>query len=357
MKTIAFMLSKMVLSRFFAIVIGISIFVLTLEVVSYSKEILSLGSGGLSMVMRYMLYRAPTVLSTYVPISLMLSLLLTFTELSYRNEITAMWAGGFSPMKLIRALLPAALLCGALHFLLIDRAIPSAAPTLRDWGIGDYGSEKLKVGERDPIWLRNGTDILRAALANPTATRLDDVVIFKRAEDGNLTEQIFASEAVLKDGNWNLKNAVVFKLDGSEPKKFETMAYGGVVIPAIAGSRTGEPSEMTLGDLSYFVANEGFGIRPAYVYQTWWYKRFTPFFAAVLMLFLVVPLLVTFRRGGGLGVMFMAAMGMGFLYFLIDGVSMSAGELGLLSPLIAAWLPNFGFALVAAVLLLRTERV
>ncbi len=357
MKTIALMLSKMILARFFAIVFGISIFVLTLEVVSYSKEILSLNGGGLGMVLRYMFHRAPAVLATYIPISLMLSLLLTFTELSYRNEIAAMWASGISPTKLIRGLLPVALLCGGLHFLLVDRAIPSAAPTLRNWGIGDYGTEKLKVGERDPIWLRNGSDILRAALANPTSTRLDDVVIFKRASDGNLTEQIFASGAELNNGQWTLKDAIVFKLDGSAPQTFPSLSYGGAVIPAIAGSRSGEPSEMTLGDLNYFVANEGFGIRPAYVYQTWLYKRFSPFFAAVLMLFLVVPLLVTHRRGGGLGVMFMAAMGMGFLYFLVDGISMSAGELGLLTPLIAAWLPNFAFALVAAILVFRTERV
>jgi lipopolysaccharide export system permease protein len=55
--------------------------------------------------------------------------------------------------------------------------------------------------------------------------------------------------------------------------------------------------------------------------------------------------------------MFMVAMGMGFIYFLVDGVSMSAGELGLLTPLIAAWLPNFAFALIAAMLVFRTERV
>jgi lipopolysaccharide export system permease protein len=358
MTIIARMLTKMTLMRFIGILFGISIFVLTLETVSYSKEILSLAPGGLMAILRYMVYRAPAVLANYVPISLMLALLLTFTELSFRNEISAMWSSGISPLRLVVYLLPMALLCGLLHVLLLDRAIPSAAPTLRNWGIGDYGSEKLKVGESDPIWLRNGSDILRAGKANATATRLTDVVIFKRQSDGNLIEQVFAAEATMSDGQWTLRNAVVFKLDGSEPQKLETLSYGGVVIPAVAGgSRTGEPSEMTLGELSNFVNNEGFGIRPAYVYKTWWYKRFAPLAAAVLMVCLVVPLLITHRRGGGLGIMFAIAMGLGFLYFLVDGISMSAGELGLLPPFIAAWLPNMAFAFVALILMLRTERV
>ena len=64
---------------------------------------------------------------------------------------------------------------------------------MREWGIGDYGEKKLKVGgERDPIWMRAGRDILRAGSANAQATELEDVIIFRRDDDGLLREQIMA---------------------------------------------------------------------------------------------------------------------------------------------------------------------
>ena len=81
---------------------------------------------------------------------MLLAMLMALTELSYRNEMTALWAAGLSPVRLVVQLLPLALIAGGLQFLLNDQAIPSAAPTLREWAVGDYGSEKLKVGEKDP---------------------------------------------------------------------------------------------------------------------------------------------------------------------------------------------------------------
>ena len=72
--------------------------------------------------------------------------------------------------------------------------------------------------------------------------------------------------------------------------------------PAAAGARSGDPEEMSLADLDYFIDNSGFGIRPAWVYETWWHKRLSLFFSALVMIAICIPLAVRFRRGGGIGV-------------------------------------------------------
>lgn len=203
MKILAWMMIRMIAARFIAILLGISFFVLTLELLTYSKDILALRPGDMSILLEYVLARAPRVLSTFLPISMLLAMLMALTELSYRNEMTALWAAGLSPVRLVVQLLPLALIAGGLQFLLNDQAIPSAAPTLREWAVGDYGSEKLKVGEKDPIWMRAGTDILRAGSANPNSTELRDVIIFRRDDDGLLREQIYAETASLAGDRWN----------------------------------------------------------------------------------------------------------------------------------------------------------
>ena len=106
MKIIGWMLTRMILLRFAFILIGISIFVVTLDIVAYSPEILDLRAGNLDIILEYAGLRAPSILSTFLPLSVLLALLLTLTELSYRNEIPAIWSTGVSPTRLMIMLVP-----------------------------------------------------------------------------------------------------------------------------------------------------------------------------------------------------------------------------------------------------------
>jgi lipopolysaccharide export system permease protein len=357
MKIVGWMLTRMILARFVGILFGVSLFVLTLEAVSYAKEILALEPGSTTILFKYMLMRAPAVLATFLPMSVLLAILLTLTELSYRNEIPAIWATGTSPFRLILLLLPIAFLAGGLHFLLSDQAVPAAAPQLSEWGIADYGEKKLKLGENDPIWMRSGDDILRAGKSNADSSNLEDVIIFRRNADGILREQIFAKSAELEGQRWNLTDVVVYYRDNLPPDRLSSLVYSGAMRPAAAGARTGDPEEMTFGQLRHFITNAGFGIRPIWVYETWAQKRIALIFSALVMIGICVPLATRFRRGGGMGLLFAGGVALGFLFFVIDGVSATMGELGFVAPWMAAWMPLLLFGALAAAIGLRMDRV
>jgi lipopolysaccharide export system permease protein len=357
MRTLGFMLTRMVLVRFLLILFGISAFLLTLEIITYANEILDLHNGALWSIAYYALLRSPSVFSTFIPFSILLALLLALAELSYRNEITAFWAAGVSPLRMMIMLIPLGLLIGGAHYLLNDRGIPAAAPVLREWGIGDYGEKQLKVSDHDPIWMRAGPDILRAGSSNANATRLEDVVIFRRNKEGLLTEQLFARSALLSDGRWELSDVVVYYSENVPPDRLQSLIYSGSFKPAAAGARSGDPEEMTTSDLSYFIENLGFGIRPVWIFETWWHKRISFLFNAYMMMCLCVPLVVRFRRGGGIGFLFGAGVGLGFLFFITDGIALTMGELGFVTPWLAAWMPLLVFSGVAATIALRVERI
>ncbi len=357
MKIIGWMLVRMVTIRYFAILLGISFFVLSLDLLTNAKELQALRPGDTGILFEYMFYRAPSIIQNYMGISILLAMLLSLTELSYRNEMVAIWAAGLSPFRLLVMLLPLAFLAGGLQFVLSDSAIPATTPQLRDWGIGDYGADKLKVGEKDPIWMRAGPDILRAGSANADSTELKDVIIFRRDANGLLWEQIYAAEAKLAAGRWTLSEVLVYYRDNLQPSKIETLVYSGAMKPAQAGARSGAPEDMSLAELSYFIENKGFGIRPVWVYETWAHKRVSLFFTGLLMMALCIPLATRFRRGGGLGALFAAGVGLGFLFFIVDGISVTMGELGFVSPWLAAWFPIAAFGSLAAVLTFRAETV
>jgi lipopolysaccharide export system permease protein len=355
--TLTWMFTRMAVMRFSLILFGVTAFVLSLEMITYVDEIVKLYDSHLTSLAYYALLRLPATLSTFMPISVLLALLLTLTELSYRSELTAIWAAGGSPLQIMLMLLPLGMVLGGINFLINDQAAPRAAPMLHAWAIGDYGKKQLNLGEKDPIWMRSGNDIVRAGDANDRASELEDVIVFRRDDEGHLIEQIMARRAVLDGDRWQLFDVVVYYQDNQPPNRLGRLVYSGAMRPAASGMRSGDPEEMSLADLDYFIANAGFGIRPVHVYETWWHKRTTLLFTAWLIIAVCVPLAVRFRRGGGIGYMFALGVAIGFVFFVLDGISVTLGEIGLMPPALAAWLPTLILAAVAAALTVRAEAI
>jgi len=357
MTIIGWMLSRMILMRFLAFLVGITGFVITLQVFTLVDDILKAGGDKLIAVAEYALLLWPVTAATFVAVCALLAVLLTLVELAARNELAAIWGTGVSPYRLVLMLMPVGLTLGGLQFLIVDQAVPRVTPALVDWGIGDYGKKKLAVGEGDPIWLRSGNDILRAGKANASASELDNVIIFRRNATGTLDEQIMASHAVLKDQRWLLEDVVIYTAEAARPSRVKWLVYSGAMRPAAAGSRSGDPEEMSIGDLGYFIRNAGFGIRPAYVYETWWHRRVSMLLTAWLMIAICLPLAVRYRRSGAGGQIFMIGLAIGFTYSIFEGISLTMGETGMITPWIAAWIPLITYSAVGAAIAFRAETV
>lgn len=152
-----------------------------------------------------------------------------------------------------------------------------------------------------------------------------------------------------------LTDVAVYYRENETPVRIDRLVYSGPLRPAATGTRSGDPSEMSLATLSYFVVNSGFGIRPTHLYKTWWHKRVTALATAALMVLIAVPLSGRFRRGGGLGVMFATGVAMGFGFFIFDGLSLTMGELGIMPAWFAAWVPAAAFATAAGAMVFQQE--
>jgi len=355
MTLIASSITRMVLIRFTVILLGLSAFVITLEAVSYLNEILKVSSNPILSLLLYGVMRLPGTFSLFLPTSLLLALLLSITELSYRNELTAIWATGISPTRLIIMLIPLALVVGGFNFLIADQAVPAAAPLLRSWGIGDYATRKFSTNPNDPVWIRAGNDIMRADRITTDGETLDNLIIFRREKTGELIEQIYADTALQQEGRWLLNNVTVYYSNGEKPTRVNQMVYDGAL--RLASDKVAAPEEMTIQQLSNFISNNGFGVRPRYVYQTWWYKRLQLPLVTIVMIMLCIPLGTYFRRGGGLGAIFVAGVLLGFVYFVGDGVAMTLGETGRVAPWLAAVGPILIFGALGLALLARTDHV
>jgi lipopolysaccharide export system permease protein len=50
-------------------------------------------------------------------------------------------------------------------------------------------------------------------------------------------------------------------------------------------------------------------------------------------------------------------IGLGFLFFVLDGIAVTMGELGFVAPWLAAWGPVLGFAAIAGMITFRAEHI
>ena len=357
MKIFARMLSRMILSRFIVILLGIALLVITLEVIANLEDILAGATNPQAAVFHYILLRLPGLLAVFFSMSLLLAIVLTLVELGYRNELVSIWAAGVTPFRLFLMLAPLGLLLGIAQFTLSDRLVPPSVHRLIQWGVGDFARKNLRASENGAIWMRSGNDILRAQKADRNTTVLHDLIIFRRDREGLLKEQIYARRARHTGKRWLLETVTIYRRESVPPTRVPVMVYSGELKLAAEGMRSGNPEIMSLPELRHFIENLGFGLRPVYVYEVQFHHRLTLFVLPMLLIAVCIPLATRFRRHGVAAPLLLAGVSIGFGFFLFDGLSQTLGEIGLVPAWLAGWMPAATLALLALALYLRAETV
>ena len=143
---------RIVLGRFVVLLLGLATLMMLLEFLADSDQVIAASDHAIRALALYMVLRLPAILAELIPVAALLAGLVSFTELARHSELTAIYAGGMSKMRLAGAVLPVACLIGGLQFAIEDQALPAASRQLRAWGVGDYNPERDGATE---TWLRS----------------------------------------------------------------------------------------------------------------------------------------------------------------------------------------------------------
>jgi lipopolysaccharide export system permease protein len=136
----------------------------------------------------------------------------------------------------------------------------------------------------------------------------------------------------------------------------DTMIWNTSLTPAEFSNLIELPQAMTLAKIWSFATSQDVGVRPTYFYEAWLQKRFALPMSSILMILLAAPVAHSlYRRDRGVAAGMAIGFGLGFLYFISDGLVMSLGETGAVPPVVAAWMPILVFASVGGAWLIRLE--
>lgn len=356
--------SLLLLRRVGLVLLGFAALVQMFDLFANADDIADNYGPGLGPVLVYLAYRLPATVALVMPFSILVGSLLTLLGMATNNEITAFKAAGLSFYRLLLCLMPAGLLFAAFHFVIADRVAPAALRALGEREI--IHTAKRPGGatarnESNPAWIRDGDLIVRAGRVQRDGAVLSDVEIIRRNDKGVMVQRRFARVAAFdaQTTTWTLTDVSKLDIDREERRieKVALQSWETKLRPSDFADLTVPPNQFTSSDLMSLSRAAGIGSRPVFVYQTWLHKRVALPILCLLMVLLAAPVSQASARAGGTAARMTLGIGLGFLFFVSDGLSTALGETGSLLPVLAAWAPIAIFASVGGSVLLRVEQV
>jgi len=354
-RQIALYLARLFLTRALAVLGGLVVILMTLDLLGNSSQILAHPGNGDAELWRYVFLRLPQLVTRFLPFSVLLGTLITLASLNQHSEIITMKAAGISAHQIIAPLVVAGLALGIVNFVFNERITTRATAALNAWEAVDYGHIPPATRVHANVWVQRGDDLILARrVSGAGEVRLDGVTIYDR-NGGTLHRIIDAEWGHWVDGRLVLSGVREFNVDAGRVARAATLDLGTPITAAQFTLASADADEQDFLRLRQSIADlEAAGRPSASLRAGMWHKISGPL-STVLMPLLAAVAAFGLARSGQLFVRVVIGMALGFAYFVADNFALAMGNLGAYPPFLAAWGPFLLFLLVGEAVLIRTE--
>jgi lipopolysaccharide export system permease protein len=331
------------------------------DLLNNSDEVLDRHPRDFGAVIEYAIWRLPELAVFLIPFSVLMAALLSLAKFERSNETLALKSAGAPYYQILLAFLPAVGLVAVLHFALTDQLVPRSINHLLQRDL--YVDKKSKNDEEEDqrVWVQDGDTIVEVGQVEKQGLELFNMRLYRRDDAGNITDQRFVRHATfdVATRKWTLEmieDTKVLPGRPTEVQTIETVTWDTKLGPQEFSELIERPQAMTTARLWSFATSAQIGVRPTYFYETWLQKRVALPVSSILMILLAAPVALSFgRRDKGVASGMAIGFGLGFLYFITEGLVQSLGESGAVPPFFAAWLPALLFASIGGLWLIRLE--
>lgn len=355
-RTVALYMARMFVLRTLSVLALLVIILQSLDLLSESSRILANEGNGQAEIWAYVGMRAPQIIQTFLPFSVLLGTIVTLATLNQNSEIIAMKASGLSAHQILAPLIACSLGVAVVSFTFNDTIVAPASAQLAQWKAVDYARIPRDSGTRTNIWVRDGNRLVNAqtVTGKGASIRLTDVTVYERV-DANLRSVTRAATARFDGGTWQLTDTTFFDLATGESTKAATLTLTGTLRPDQFTLANVDPDALAFLPLRTAIADLRDAGRPTETIEPYLWHKISGPLSSVLMPLLGAVAAFGLARSGKLFVRAVAGMALGFTYFVVDNFALAMGNIGAYPPLLAAWAPFILFFLVGETVLVRTE--
>lgn len=229
---LSFYLARRFLLNFLMLLVGLLIIIYFFDVVELLRRASRVENVELSTVLLMGIYKLPEVGQLIFPFAVLFSAMLTFWQLTKRQELVIIRAAGLSAWQFLMPVLLAAFLIGVLKITAIN--------PLSTLFIGQYKNLESQYLEKNNslisfskqgLWLRQENQtpkgnaesvILHAQNVQMPSWQLGNVIVLFFDDHNNFLRRVDSPEAQLGSGEWNFQESVANQ-SGHLPEKVQNL--------------------------------------------------------------------------------------------------------------------------------------
>ncbi len=357
-RTLARYMVRMHLSRFFGILLGLTVILQMLDLLAAADDVMAADGATWVSILVYVSLRAPQLITLFLPFAALLATILTLATLNQSSEVTVMKASGLSSHRILLPLGIASFIIGIAHFTFNETIVVDANAELKYWQDNDYAVNlppNAKLTGR--VWLTDDDSIVLVEAVSTVRNRvvLDRVSIFERDDLGRTQAMIKADFAWYQNGEWTLHEVRRFDAETHLLSVTPTIRWNTPTRPERFLALTVNPDHVPFGELWRSMKQlEQEGLPTDRMMTSFLQKIAAP---ASTLLMPILAALAAFgvSRAGGIVLRSVFGVALGFSFFVADNFMLAMGEFGVAPPFLAAWAPFFLFLLVGYTVIFYTE--
>ena len=328
-------LMRAFLARFVGLLLGLVLFLQTLDLLAQANEVLAGGGPPTDTLLRYVMLRMPSLAETVAPLAGLLGALTALVTLAKNSEVLAMRAAGRSVLSLVGGLVAVGSALAILLFVFSETVVVRTNSMLQEWrDIGFKSSGEIADGQNS--WLMEDDMIIRVGHVMHGGSELINVRLLKQGGEAEIVDVIDIDRARWEDDRWAVSG--LRRVGGTGPDA-GTPVWQTRLRPEHFMRFASHPNELSLNALQEYVGNVAIGSKPKYFYDTWLHQKIAGPIVLALMPLLAAIAAFAHHRQGSAVMTVVWGITLGFLFIVIDNMILAMGQFGSLPPVVAAWLP------------------
>jgi len=305
-----------------------------------------------AIVFDYYMNFIPYFANLFSPLFVFIAVIFFTSKLAGNSEIIAMLAAGVSFKRLMRPYMISCILISVVSFYLSGYVIPHSNVIRQNFE--SLYKNKKKTTAADNVMLNVGKGTIAYIQHYDNNTKRGYGFSLDKFQDKKLVSHMTAMEIqydTISDSkyHWTAQNYKIRKFNGYR-EQIENGAKRDTTIlmePNDLVYSKGQQETFTNPELSDYISKQfDRGSSNVVQYQVEYHKRIAASLASFILTIIGLSLSAK-KRKGGMGMYLGIGLGLSFGYIMLQTVSSTFAINANLPPIIAAWIPNIIFAIVA----------
>lgn len=305
-----------------------------------------------AIVFDYYMNFVPYFANLFSPLFVFIAVIFFTSKLAGNSEIIAMLAAGISFKRLMRPYMISCVLISALSFYLSAYVIPHG--TVIRQNFETMYKNKKRVTAADNVMLQVGKGIIAYIQHYDNSMKKGYGFSLDRFEDKKLVSHMTAMEVqydTISDSkyHWTVNNWKIRELRGLRGHITSGISKDTIIQmePTDLVYSKGQQETFTSPELKEYISKQiDRGSSNVVQYQVEYHKRIASSFASFILTTIGLSL-SSRKRKGGMGMYLGIGLALSFTYILLQTVSSTFAVNADAPPILAAWIPNLIFAVVA----------